>query len=379
MRRLSNEEILALMDMPENMITTLVSLPGMSRAAVNRLAGNSIVVACLRKIFANIWLSQDILFCPTLKDRLRMVTLCSGYDSQLIAIRQMLAEYNHVNGTNIHDDLLAWSEFDPAATCDIEEQTAVVAHNALFPEYYKRNLGDMTKVDWKAWRNFLYRGDRDIDLLTYSTPCQSISMASRRPCAMKGIEKNSGTVSSILWNVEDCITTLRPKFLLQENVRALVDKQNKGHFDAWCHTVKKLGYNNYYAVIDAADCGVPQHRERLFMLSVRKDLGLPSYRFPEPVKLEFSLFDILRKDADISFFIDTNRIKDYLEDRNADTEAARYVITDHYLTKEEVVKIQQDVSFEPDYDKSLLVVNSNINSICNETKRDIQQLSLFDF
>ena len=84
MRRLSNEEILALMDMPESMITTLVSLPGMSRAAINRLAGNSIVVACLRKIFANIWLSRDVQFCPTLKDRLRMVTLCSGYDSQLI-------------------------------------------------------------------------------------------------------------------------------------------------------------------------------------------------------------------------------------------------------------------------------------------------------
>lgn len=379
MRRLSNEEILALMDMPESMITTLVSLPGMSRAAINRLAGNSIVVACLRKIFANIWLSRDVQFCPTLKDRLRMVTLCSGYDSQLIAIRQMLTEYNYVNGTNIHDDLLAWSEFDPAATCDIEAQIAVLAHNALFPEYYKRNLGDITKIDWKAWRNFLYRGDRDIDLLTYSTPCQSISMASRRPCTVKGIEKNSGTVSSILWNVEDCIAALRPKFLLQENVRSLADKQNKEHFDAWRNTVEGLGYNNYYAILDAADYGIPQHRERLFMLSVRKDLGLPSYRFPDPVDLKVSLFDVLRKDVDISFFIDTNRIKDYLENRNVGTEAVRYVITDHYLTREEIDRIQHDGTFKPDYDKNLLVVNSNINNCCDETKSDIQQLSLFDF
>ena len=115
------------------------------------------------------------------------------------------------------------------------------------------------------------------------------------------------------------------------------------------------------------------------MLSVRKDLGLPSYRFPDPVDLEVSLFDVLRKDVDISFFIDTNRIKDYLENRNVGTEAVRYVITDHYLTREEIDRIQHDGTFEPDYDKNLLVVNSNINNCCDETKSDIQQLSLFDF
>lgn len=89
---------------------------------------------------------------------LRVVTLCSGYDSQCLALKYL---------QDIHPefkfDLVAWSEI---------EESAIVAHNLLFPEYKERNLGDMSKIDWSKVDDF--------DFLTYSTPCQSVSTSGLR-------------------------------------------------------------------------------------------------------------------------------------------------------------------------------------------------------
>ena len=134
---------------------------------------------------------------------LRVVTLCSGYDSQCLALERLKRQYPEFDY-----ELVAWAEFDPASKQPIERQPAVIAHNALFPQWADRNLGDMTRIDWSRVADF--------DLLFYSTPCQSISAAGLQ----HGFAEGSGTRSSIIWNVRDAVREKRPRFLCLENVKA---------------------------------------------------------------------------------------------------------------------------------------------------------------
>ena len=92
------------------------------------------------------------------KNPLRVVTLCSGYDSQALAFERLKRDYPEFDY-----ELVAWSEFDPESKTPLDRQPAVVAHNALFPQWADRNLGDMTKIDWTKVEDF--------DMLFYSTPC----------------------------------------------------------------------------------------------------------------------------------------------------------------------------------------------------------------
>jgi DNA (cytosine-5)-methyltransferase 1 len=262
----------------------------------------------------------------------------------------------------------------------------VVAHNAVFPQFSGRNLGDMTKIDWKKFMEYgfektetetsdavngdtadrqsdggysegepatskairpergstddvrLQRGRQsgsasshrirlnpgDIDLLTYSTPCQSISQAGKRA----GIAKGSGTRSSILWNTADAIEALRPKILMQENVAALVNQENKPHFDQWRGVLSDLGYDSDYRVLNAKDFGVPQNRERVFCLSWRRDMGLPhAFPWPQPVPLTRTIADVLEPDADPRYFLRPESVTAFLQKN--ESEQMLYVTTDH--------------------------------------------------
>lgn len=157
------------------------------------------------------------------KNPLRVVTLCSGYDSQCLALERLKSVY-----PDFDYELVAWSEFDPESKQPLEKQPAVIAHNALFPQWKDRNLGDMTKIDWKKVGDF--------DLLFYSTPCQSISQAGLQ----HGFTEGSGTRSSIIWNVRDAVKTKRPKFLVLENVKAMVSKKFVGMFNLWQLELERL-------------------------------------------------------------------------------------------------------------------------------------------
>ena len=258
----------------------------------------------------------------------------------------------------------------------------MVAHNLIFPQYADRNVGDMTKVDWNKVieeyekrksetdmgrvcvcqgglrasaagegvavpeSNEVRHGDSDrvrsfeIDLLTYSTPCTDISQAGKRA----GIAPGSGTRSAILWHTEDAVKALRPKILLQENVAALVNQQNIGWFREWQRTLQRLGYDNYWQVLNArdiafwADLGpVPQNRDRVFMVSVRKDLHQPPFQFPRPTALRRTIADILEDDAPESFFLKPDSVCAFL--RKNQQEPMVYHTTDHKLTKMEIEAI----------------------------------------
>ena len=349
-RKLTERECLRLMNVSEPYINDLCAdRSKLSKSAIYKLAGNSIVVSCLYHIFHNIYLTQpdteaqpslfpEEVFRAEIPKQINLVTLCSGYDSQFMALRRLVVQAR-LQGYDTSANLLAWAEFDPESKKPIDQQPAVIAHNILFPKYADRNLGDMTKIDWQAFKD--QHPDDEVDILTYSTPCTDISQAGKRA----GIAKGSGTRSAVLWYTEQAIRVLRPKFLLQENVKALCNKVNKPHFDEWQEVCRNLGYTNYWTVMNSKDYGVPQNRERVFMLSVRNDLGLPDYKFPKPFSLDKCVADELDKnEVDRSYFLRPEGIIKFLQQNEApfDNGGVIYLETDHKFSIEELADIRMN-------------------------------------
>lgn len=237
---------------------------------------------------------------------LRVVTLCSGYDSQCLALERLKRNYPEFDY-----ELIAWAEFDPETpNTPVERQPAVIAHNALFPQWKDRNLGDMTKIDWAKVDDF--------DLLFYSTPCQSISQAGLQ----HGFAEGSGTRSSIIWNVRDAVQTKRPKYLCLENVKAMVSGKFVGMFNLWQRELERMSYVNFAQVLDSKHYGVPQHRERIFLVSIRADgleelEGNVRYYFPKPFPLERRLKDVLEENVDEKYYL-SDKMLEYFQRVNDD-------------------------------------------------------------
>lgn len=233
---------------------------------------------------------------------LRVITLCSGYDSQCLALERLKRDFPEFDY-----ELVNWSEFDPETpNTPLHKQPPVIAHNALFPQWKDRNLGDMTKIDWTTIPDF--------DLLFYSTPCQSISQAGLQ----HGFVEGSGTRSSIIWNVRDAVKTKRPRFLCLENVKAMVSGKFVGVFNLWQRELERLGYANFAQVLNAKDYGVPQNRERIFLVSIRID-GLlePRFHFPKPFELEKRLKDVLEENVDEKYYL-SDKMLEYFNRVNDD-------------------------------------------------------------
>lgn len=227
-------------------------------------------------------------------EKIRVGTLCSGYDSQCLALERLNRDY-----PSFDYELMWWSDID---------KYAIKAHNALFPQWEDRNLGDMTKIDWTKCEK--------VDLLFYSTPCQSISQAGLQ----HGFVEGSGTRSSIIWNVKDAITILRPKFAILENVSAMVSTKFIDMFNLWQSTIEGLGYKNYSKVLNAKDYGVPQNRDRIFLVSIREDVDLHFY-FPNPFPLTKLLKDVLEEEIDEKYVLKDGTLKCF--QRNAELQKQR--------------------------------------------------------
>ena len=214
--------------------------------------------------------------------KINVVTLCSGYDAQCLALERLKRNY-----LDFDYELIAWAEID---------KYAILAHNALFPQYSDRNIGDITSCDWS-------KITETIDLLTYSTPCTSISSAGKQD----GLKKGSGTASSIIWSVLNAIDVLRPKYLLMENVKALVSSKFIGDFHEWQLELVKRGYTNFANVLNSRDFCCPQNRERVFMVSILDENA--SYHFPEPFPLDKRLKDVLEQEVDEKYYLSEKLIK----------------------------------------------------------------------
>lgn len=140
--------------------------------------------------------------------------------------------------------------------------------------------------------------DIDVDLICHGSPCQDFSCAG---LGMSG-NKNSGTRSSLMWETVRIVEKLSPKYIIWENVKNVLSKLHIHNFDEYLKKLSDLGYINYYKVLNAKDYGIPQNRERLFVISIRNDINV-CYKFPERVNLVKSLRDVLEDDVNDKYYL----------------------------------------------------------------------------
>lgn len=150
-------------------------------------------------------------------------------------------------------------------------------------------------------------------ILTYSFPCQDLSLAGKQ----RGMKKGSKTRSGLLWEVERLLNECSelPQILLMENVPQVISSNNMDDFRQWQLKLEKLGYTNYVSLLNAKDYGVPQNRNRCFMISF---LGQYSYKFPKPFKLKTRLKDMLEDEVDEKYYLSdelTEKIRHRLGDK----------------------------------------------------------------
>lgn len=156
------------------------------------------------------------------------------------------------------------------AYCEIDKY-ASKAYSIIHDIPESKNLIDVTKVD-------ILDIEDTVDLITYGFPCQDISNAGKQ----KGFvdEKGHRTRSGLFFEALRIIDDYRPKFAIAENVKALTSKKFKEEFETVLESLNEVGYNNYWAVLNAKDYGIPQNRERVFIISIRKDID-KGFTFPD--------------------------------------------------------------------------------------------------
>ena len=202
-------------------------------------------------------------------------------------------------------DLVGFSEIDKYATqsyCNIHGVSE------------DKNLGDITKIDISS----LPTG---IDIITHGSPCQDFSNAGQQ----KGGDKGTGTRSSLMWYTVDIVEHCRPKVVLWENVKNLLSKNHRHNFDGYLEAMDKLGYSNYYQVLNAKDYGIPQNRERIFVVSIRKDID-KGYTFPGPQELTLRLKDILEDQVNEKYYISTCKTQQLLQNIDGKLDLNKQVI-----------------------------------------------------
>ena len=271
-RKLTPTECLRLMGVSDEDIAKMKAA-GISDSQLYKLAGNSIVVNVLVEIFRRVDFG---------KDKLRVFEAFSGYGSQSMALRRLGVDY----------EVVGISEID---------KYAITAYNAVHGE--TKNYGDISTIDWAEVPDF--------DFLTYSFPCTDISNAG----IQMGFEEGSGTRSSLLWECKKAIEAKKPKFLMMENVKAIASDKFLPGLLKWQDYLTTQGYTNFAEILNAKDYGIPQNRERCFIISIYGDAW---YNFPDPMPLELKLKDVLEESVDEKYYLDQARVDEFISNLSPD-------------------------------------------------------------
>ena len=183
------------------------------------------------------------------------------------------------------------------AYCEIDKY-ASKAYSIIHDVPEEKNLKDVTKVD-------ILDIEDTVDLITYGFPCQDISNAGKQ----KGFTDENGerTRSGLFFEALRIIDEYKPKFAIAENVKALTSKKFANEFKTVLESLEEVGYNNYYQVLNAKDYGIPQNRERVFIVSIRKDID-KGFTFPEAIPLTLKLKDLLEDEVDERFYLNDERL-----------------------------------------------------------------------
>ena len=219
---------------------------------------------------------------------IRLIELFGGIGSQAMALRDIRADFEHYRLV----------EFDKYACASYN-----AIHGTSFEPTDIRNVhgGDLGIVN----------KDRFCYLLTYSFPCQSLSVAGKMEGMSKADwESRKSTKSGLLWEVERILKELPkeclPDILLMENVTQVHAKKNLSDFESWQSFLRGRGYQNFYADLNARDFGIPQNRKRCFMVSILSDEHV-DFKFPEKIELETMMRDYLEESVDEKYYINSEK------------------------------------------------------------------------
>lgn len=220
--------------------------------------------------------------------------------------------------------LVNFCEFDKYATS---------SYCAIHNENESKNLGDITKVDETKLKPF--------NMICGGSPCQDFSVAGKQKgsvwtCKDCGHEYNPLTVhwserdkcpccgsnniektrSSLLVEYLRVIRANKPNFGMYENVKNIVGKQFKDTFKMFTDELDEYGYNVYWKVLNAKDYGIPQNRERVYLIFIKKELDNGKFTYPEPFDNGMRLKDILEENVDEKFYISEDKVQRFLTNLN---------------------------------------------------------------
>ena len=213
---------------------------------------------------------------------LKVIELFAGIGSPRKALKNL----------NIDHEIIVFSEID---------KFAEISYRAIHNDYKTENMGDITKIKELP----------TCDLLVFGSPCQDISISGKQ----KGIQE--GTRSGLLLEVLRLLEVYKnknslPKHLLLENVSNILSKEHRKEFQNYLLFLEKLGYKNFYKVLNAVDYEIPQNRERLFCLSILDEKA--KYNFPGPKKLKIFLRDLLEKEVDKKYYLDDEKTNKFIHE-----------------------------------------------------------------
>ena len=218
-----------------------------------------------------------------IQKKIRLIELFAGVGSQSMALKRMGVDFESYKAV----------EFDEFA---MKSYNSI--HDTNFPtmDITKTHASDLEIVDKDKYEYIMF----------YSFPCTDLSLAGRQA----GMSRDSGTRSGLLWEVERLLKELPkeqlPDVLIMENVPQVHSEKNLPDFEDWIDFLRKLGYSNFWQDLNAKDFGVPQNRDRCFMISM---LGDYEYQFPRPIPLEKVIVDVLEDEVDEKFFIRSEKAK----------------------------------------------------------------------
>ena len=222
----------------------------------------------------------------SVENPIRLIEMFGGVGSQAMALRNLGAEFEHYR----------LIEFD---------KYPVASYNAIHGTHFTpTDIRDVHAEDLGIVEKNKYTY-----ILTYSFPCQDLSVAGKQ----KGMAKGSGTRSGLLWEVERILNecTELPQILLMENVNAVHNDQNIEHFKQWMDALESLGYTSYWQDMNAADYGVAQHRERTFMVSLLEE---QNFKFPVPIDIRYSMADYLEETVDEKYYVKSEKAMKLIKD-----------------------------------------------------------------
>lgn len=192
-------------------------------------------------------------------------------------------------------------QFETVNYCEIDPY-ASKAYSQIHGISEDFNLHDVRTVNPLLMNN--------VNLVTYGFPCVDISVAGKQ----EGFFKKDGSVtrSGLFFEALRIIEFLQPEYAICENVKALTSKKFEKEFNTVLSSLAEVGYNNYWKVLNAKDFGIPQNRERIFIISIRKDIDTGTFTFPEKQELKLRVKDMLESEVDEKYYIDNERSRNLI-------------------------------------------------------------------